>query len=165
MPWIKPAKQTEIREHEALKNMEQPMPLFNRLIANSPSLLEAFSPIQQAVKETFLTEIQRESLITFVSMRNGCDYCTKSHGQLLEELTDDEDILSKLSGFEEGYFDESLTRMLRYALKLTAKPVQVNKEDVLALKEIGLSETQIVEVNHVIAYTSYTNQISIGLGL
>lgn len=165
MPWIKPAKQTEIKQMEAFSHLEQPLPLFNRLIAKSPSLLEAFTPVQQAVKETFLTEVQRETLITFVSMHNGCEFCKKSHSQLLIELTGDKDILLKLSSFEEGYFDQRITLMLHYAQKLIAKPVQVEKEDVEALRNIGLSDKEIVEVNHVIAYTSYTNQISIGLGL
>ncbi|KGP90527.1 hypothetical protein N780_05055 [Pontibacillus chungwhensis BH030062] len=165
MPWIKPAKQAEVKQIEALKDLEQPLPLFNRLIAKSPSLLEAFTPVQRAVKETFLTDIQRETLITYVSMQNGCEFCKDSHSQLLIELTGDGDILSKLSSFEEGHFDQPLTLMLRYASKLVVKPVQVKKEDVEALQDAGLSDKEIVELNHVIAYTSYTNQISIGLGL
>ncbi|MFY0545838.1 carboxymuconolactone decarboxylase family protein [Brevibacillus sp. H7] len=165
MTWIKPLKQAEIKELEIYDELKQPVDVFMRLLANDPELLKAFVPLQRAVKSAPFPEVIKEIVITFVSLRNGCQYCTKSHGLLLKELTADEDILAKLDQYESANFSEEIKTILRYAEKLTAKPVQVRQEDLEAIKQFGYNDKQIFQLNQLIAYTSYTNQISIGLGL
>lgn len=165
MPWIKPIKQNSLKEMNVYNEMEQPVPIFNRLLANSPEVLEAFLPLQKAIKETFLSDLYREAIITYVSYLNGCKYCTEGHSSLLDDLMNEDDVLEKLINFELSDLDESLKVVLSYAQKLVSKPVSVTKEDIDALKGLGYTDQQITEINHVIAYTSFTNQISIGLGL
>ncbi|WP_347551976.1 hypothetical protein ABFG93_07520 [Pseudalkalibacillus hwajinpoensis] len=55
--------------------------------------------------------------------------------------------------------------ILSYAEKLVKSPAELSKEDVQKLRDNGYTEKEIVDINQLIAYTSYTNQISIGLGL
>ncbi|MYL36690.1 carboxymuconolactone decarboxylase family protein [Halobacillus litoralis] len=162
MPWIKPVKQQHTKE---IKGEEGPSSLFDRLIANEPDLYTAFRPLQKAVKETNLPEDLREAVITFVSMKNGCRYCTESHAALLKELTGVEHVEEWLEDFEASSMSEQWKAVLEYAGRLTAKPVQVDKESVDRLKEAGFDAREIAVINHTVAYTSYTNQLSMGLGL
>ncbi|MFC0524357.1 peroxidase-related enzyme [Pontibacillus salicampi] len=160
MPWIKPKKQNDVKKQNG-----EPLPLFNRLIANSETMYSAFAPLQTAISHTFLSDFEKEAIITYVSMKNGCTYCTKSHGTLFSQLSGEEDAEYKLQNFASMDWPASLKCMLYYADKLTDRPASVEKEDIEQLRAFGYSEEQIVEINHVIAYTTYTNQISMGLGL
>ncbi|MCA0985333.1 peroxidase-related enzyme [Halobacillus yeomjeoni] len=165
MPWIKPMKQSAMKEMQTKNQSPDPAPLFNRLLANDPELYDAFLPLQEAIKGTSLSEELRETVITFVSMKNGCEYCTKSHKELLENLIGREDTLQWLENYEESDMEEEWKAVLNYADKLIAKPVKVTKGDVQRLKDFGYDEKAIVQLNQTIAYTSYTNQLSMGLGL
>jgi uncharacterized peroxidase-related enzyme len=165
MPWINPVKQAEMKEQEIYNELKHPVDVFTRLLANSPELLKAFVHLQKAVKSVSFSDELREMVITFVSLRNGCEYCTKSHSLLLQEITGDTEILNKLDQYETADFSDEMKSILRYAEKLISKPVKVEKDDIEAIKQLGYSPQQIVELNQLVAYTSYTNQISIGLGL
>jgi len=55
--------------------------------------------------------------------------------------------------------------MLCYAEKLTKKPNSVKKEDIKRLKEIGLSDKDILDLNQVVSYFNYVNRIAEGLGI
>ncbi|WP_281658886.1 carboxymuconolactone decarboxylase family protein [Halobacillus sp. Cin3] len=162
MPWIKPVKQQHMKE---IRGEDEPSSLFDRLIANDPGLYEAFLPLQQAVKNTDLPDDLREAVITFVSMKNGCRYCTKSHASLLEGHTGVEGVEEWLDDYEASSMSEQWKAVLHYAERLTAKPVEVDQDSVNRLKKAGFSVREIAVINHTVAYTSYTNQLSMGLGL
>jgi len=55
--------------------------------------------------------------------------------------------------------------MLCYAEKLTKKPNSVEKEDIKNLKEMGLSDKDILDLNQVVSYFNYVNRIAEGLGI
>ncbi|RWZ58835.1 hypothetical protein EQV77_07705 [Halobacillus fulvus] len=161
MPWIKPVKQKEMKQ----LNDGAAATVFDRLLANEPDTYQAFLPLQKAIKETSLSDELRELVITFVSMKNGCEYCTESHSKVLGGLVDQPNLLEWLESYRESDMKEEWKAVLNYAEKLTAKPVEVTKEDIERLKAGGYDTKEIVEINQTIAYTSYTNQLSIGLGL
>ncbi|WP_165999979.1 carboxymuconolactone decarboxylase family protein [Bacillus sp. Cs-700] len=166
MPWIKPAKQSEIKELDIYKDLEHPVPVFNRLIAKSPDIFSTFMPLAAAVKAGVLNEFETEAVVVFVSQLNGCEFCYTGHGNLLKEISEDESILEELNNYKSSNaFESHLKSILNYAEKLVANPKSLEKADLEKLKEHGYSEKEIVEINQLIAYTSYTNQTSIGLGL
>lgn len=165
MPWIKPVKQSEMKKLMADPESQGPVPLFNRLLANDAELYDAFLPLQEAIQTTPLGDDLREAVITFVSMKNGCKFCTESHRKLLENHIDESDVLEWLNHYADSDMDETWKAVLSYADRLVAKPVQVTKEDIQRLKDCGYDQKQIVQLNQTIAYTSYTNQLSMGLGL
>jgi alkylhydroperoxidase family enzyme len=55
--------------------------------------------------------------------------------------------------------------ILIYAGILTTRVAQMQKEDVLALKNAGCDDGEILEVNQVIAYFNYSNRLLNGLGV
>lgn len=166
MPWIKPAKQSDIKEMPIYSELEQPVPVFNRLIARSPEIFSAFMPLASAVKAGALNEFETETVVVFVSKLNGCKFCYTGHGSLLKEISGNEGILEDLNEYETSHsFPDHLKHILTYAEKLVTSPQDLEKEHVQKLMEDGYSEKQVVEINQLISYTSYTNQTSIGLGL
>ncbi|MBA2175109.1 hypothetical protein H0266_09410 [Halobacillus locisalis] len=161
MPWVKPIKQKEMKEY----SNGEAVGVFDRLLANDPDTYQSFLPLQKAVKRTDLSEDLREAIITFVSMKNGCKFCTKSHSEILATYVDEPDLLGWLKEYERSDMNDVWKAVLTYADHLVSKPVKVTKEDIVRLKDTGFDEKGIVEINQTIAYTSYTNQLSMGLGL
>jgi len=55
--------------------------------------------------------------------------------------------------------------MLDYVEKLTARPWEVSKADVDALRDAGFSDRDILDICEVAAYYAYVNRIADGLGV
>lgn len=55
--------------------------------------------------------------------------------------------------------------MLDYAVKLTNTPGQMRETDVMALRDHGLTDRDILDVNQVTAYFAYVNRVADGLGV
>ena len=111
-----------------------------------------------------------ETLGVYVSHLNRCNYCVEHHFAGLRTLLDDDarahEIREALeSGELAGAFDEREQAMLRYARELTRQPPAVVQGQVEALREAGLEEGEILEVNQVVAYFAYANRTALGLGV
>jgi len=55
--------------------------------------------------------------------------------------------------------------LLEYASKLTATPSAVTRADVDALREEGLSDTDVLHLAELVGYYAYVNRIADGLGV
>lgn len=54
---------------------------------------------------------------------------------------------------------------MRYTAILTRSPGAIGKDDIDALRGVGLSDADIVALNNLAAYYSHTNRVAAGLGL
>ena len=61
--------------------------------------------------------------------------------------------------------DERLDAIVRYTAILTRSPGAINERDIEGLRRAGLSDADIVALNNLSAYYSYTNRVATGLGL
>ncbi len=110
-----------------------------------------------------------ETIGVYVSILNACSYCVEHHFQDLRKLLGDDpraDAIRK--GLETSEFDsvfENRERaILDYVKKLTHTPGSMQKEDADALRETGLTDGEILEINQVAAYFAYANRTVLGLG-
>jgi uncharacterized peroxidase-related enzyme len=55
--------------------------------------------------------------------------------------------------------------LVEYAVKLTRTPHEVTEADVIALREAGLADDDILLVNLIVAYFNFVNRIALGLGV
>lgn len=55
--------------------------------------------------------------------------------------------------------------MLAYAEKLTRRPESIDKTDIDNLREYGLGDRDILDLNQVVAYFNYVNRVADGLGI
>ena len=55
--------------------------------------------------------------------------------------------------------------MLRYAVKLTLHPEQMQQSDVEELRAVGFKDVDILQIAEVTAYYAYVNRIADGLGV
>jgi len=55
--------------------------------------------------------------------------------------------------------------MLAYAVKLTLEPGQMVEADVIALRDAGFSDRDILDINQITGYYAYVNRLADGLGV
>ena len=55
--------------------------------------------------------------------------------------------------------------MCEYVEKLTLRPWEIVEADVVALREVGFSDSAILDINQVTGYYAYVNRLADGLGV
>ena len=111
-----------------------------------------------------------EAIGVYVSLLNNCDYCVEHHFGGMARLIGDADRAEVIrralqNRRPEDAFDAGELAGLNYASKLTLTADQVTEADIEALRQAGLDDGQILEINQVTAYFSYANRTVLGLGI
>lgn len=111
-----------------------------------------------------------ETLGVYVSLLNGCTYCIEHHYQGLRRLLQDDQRATAIrtaleSNTFDGIFDRREVAMLRYTEHLTRSPADIDVSKVVAMREAGLTDGEILEVNQVVSYFAYANRTVLGLGV
>jgi uncharacterized peroxidase-related enzyme len=111
-----------------------------------------------------------ESIGAYVSVLNGCTYCTAHHFEGLIRLITDHDraisICGALAADDPAHaFDGKELAAMRYARALTLEPRSIGQESIEELRRAGYSDGEILEINQVAAYFAYANRMVMGLGV
>ena len=111
-----------------------------------------------------------ETIASYTSMLNRCDYSLANHWSNARHLIGDADRAAQIHAAldadrPERAFDGAELAMLRYARKLTLEPGAMNERDVEPLRAAGVSDAHILEVNQVCCYFNYVNRLLNGLGV
>ena len=112
----------------------------------------------------------QETLSSYVSILNKCEYSLANHWanacHLIGNIEKSTCIKSALdTGDLERAFTGTELALLRYAEKLTKSPELMKKSDVDKLKELEISDGEILEANQIICYFNYVNRTINGLGV
>lgn len=111
-----------------------------------------------------------ECIGVYVSGLNRCAYCVDHHFEGLARLLGDRDRADALKAAMTGHAFEAvlappLAAGMAYARKLTDSPARVGEPDITALREAGLGDGEVLEINQVTAYFAYANRTVLGLGV
>jgi uncharacterized peroxidase-related enzyme len=112
-----------------------------------------------------------EAIGVLVSLLNDCSYCAKHHGAGMKRLMAREPekfeaCMAELQKDEPAKpFNKAQRSALAYAKKLTQRPGDISAEDIRRMREAGLSDGKILEVNQVASYFAYANRTVTGLGV
>jgi uncharacterized peroxidase-related enzyme len=112
-----------------------------------------------------LSRAERELASVAVSRINGCVYCAAIHGQRYTQLTKQPEIIQRI--FDEGVETELSPRaraIVDYAVKLTDTPNQMVSTDLAPLRQVGLSDLEILDLTHVTAMFAWANRLLQTLG-
>ena len=112
----------------------------------------------------------QEVISSYVSVLNECDYSYANHWKNAAHLIDDAGRANQIENAlvtrsPEVAFNGTELALLRYAEKLTVAPGRMEESDVIALREEGLDDGQILEANQIICYFNYANRSLNGLGV
>ena len=111
-----------------------------------------------------------EVVACYVSLINRCDYSFTHHWhnaeRVINKLNRVQSIRNALeANILEDVFQPKELRLLQYARKLTSSVQSMEMKDIIRLKEIGINDGEILEVNQVVSYFSYSNRLLNGLGV
>lgn len=110
-----------------------------------------------------------ETIGVYVSMLNNCDYCINHHFEGLKRLLNDagksNQIKTDLENNQAPFSESNYNLALAYAKKLTLSASDVKEEDVIEMRNSGLTDGEILEVNQVVSYFNYANRTVLGLGV
>ncbi len=113
-----------------------------------------------------LTRAEREALAVVVSATNNCAYCVNHHAEALSRYEKDNQKLKQLmSGLQFMDMPDRQSRMLRYAVKLTTFPEKIRESDIDALREVGFTDKDVLDINLITSYFNFVNRIALGLGV
>lgn len=108
----------------------------------------------------------KRAVILTVSALNGCHFCMASNTDRLV-AQGKADLAARISADPLGASEAEprIDALLDYARRLTRTPADVTREDVDALRRMGWSDLDILDVNNLVAYYAYINRVTAGLGL
>jgi uncharacterized peroxidase-related enzyme len=112
----------------------------------------------------------QETIASYVSLINQCDYSYANHWANARHLIGDEARASAIEAALRGdepqrAFAGLELAMLEYAAKLTREPGRMQESDVTRMRSLGADDGQILEVNQVCGYFNYVNRLLNGLGV
>ncbi len=112
----------------------------------------------------------QETISSYVSILNGCNYSLANHWANAKHLIGDEPKALAIKAAldqrrPEKVFEGRDLVLLRYAEKLTLSPSEMCQDDIAQLRSNGLGDGEILEANQIIGYFNYVNRCLNGLGV
>ena len=110
----------------------------------------------------------QETISSYVSILNDCPYSYANHwknaAHLMQDPTKAKQVEIALNAKKpKSHFIGAELVMLEYTEKLTLKPGEMVETDVIKLRENGVDDGQILELNQIIGYFNYVNRLLNGL--
>ena len=142
---------------------------FTMLGSLYPPIVEERLRLYRAVEHcpSGLSAIERQSAALVTSRLNGTDHCASGLRLKLDSLGLAAEVLDAIdadpASVRSG--DGRLDAICVYAAKLTQTPAAVTEDDLEPLREHGLSDLDILDLNNMVAYYAYINRVVMGLGL
>jgi uncharacterized peroxidase-related enzyme len=112
-----------------------------------------------------LSEAQREMIGVVVSTTNRCHYCITSHSAVLRELTGDPALVDRLiANYRHAPLPANERAMLDFAVKMTEQTHRCSDADLDALRLLGWSDEDVMDIAETAAIFNLTNRMANALG-
>lgn len=140
---------------EAVNGQIGMVPNIFATFAQSPKVLEGYLGFNDALGNGLLSAQLREQIALATAGANGCDYCASAHTAIGKGagLATDE-INRNLSGVST---DPKTQAALSFVRRVVKDRAVIADDDVLALREAGFGDGEIVEIIANIAQNLFTN--------
>jgi alkylhydroperoxidase domain protein len=139
---------------------------YHLLLHDAPALRERsllFNSIMY--RSEGLPRAERELGATVESIVNGCVYCTSVHARFYIQLAKRPDVIERL--FAEGVGADLTPReraIANFSAKLALTPPQAGPTEIRALRNQGLSDSEIADLALAVAMFAWANRLMLTLG-
>ena len=157
-------EQIEVLKESSPKAATSPYYL---LLAHDIAVLRQRSKLFNAIMYSHggLNRADRELAAVATSRVNGCVYCASVHAIRWTQLRKtNEPMLHLLDEGVDTPLDDRDRALVDYAVKLTLSPNEVTAQDLEPLRQLGLSDLEILDATHVIAIFAWANRLLETLG-
>lgn len=137
------------------------------LLAHQPAILKQRSEAYNAIMYApgGLARADRELGALTVSRINGCVYCASVHAQRFEQLAKQNVTVTQV--FEDprtAGTSERQKAIVQFSIRLTQEPGQIGPADIQALKDVGLTDAEVLDLLHASAIFAWANRLMLNLG-
>lgn len=148
---------------EAVKKQLGVVPNLFRIVGTSPAALEGYIGLNGALGRGKLPAATRERIALAVAQINGCGYCLAAHSYLGKNLAklDGVEITANRNGTST---DVKAAVAVRFAAHIVTKRGAVDAAEVMAVRDAGYSDAEIVEIIAHVALNTLTNYVNEALG-
>jgi len=148
-------------------NVQEGVPGIRSLVMFRPETGKYLYELAQVLLrgESPLTEAERELIATYVSYRNNCMFCMKSHAAATRCLYGDEvHIVDEvLKDLQQAHVSDKMKALLNIAGKVQILGKEVTEEDIAAARALGANDREIHDTVLVAATFSMFNRYVDGL--
>lgn len=140
---------------DAIQNQLGMVPNFLKVFANSPVALQAFLGLHGIAGAGELDAETRERIALALAQTNSCQYCLSAHTALGRKAgLDNAEITANRTG---SSLDERSAVAVSFALSLAENKGAVTNSEMLAVRQAGFNDAQIVEIITHVAMNLLTN--------
>jgi uncharacterized peroxidase-related enzyme len=172
MPFVTEIDETQanapLRElYGKIENSLGFIPHYFKSLGAMPQVIEAQLLLNDAIiTDGALSKTVKEQIGVVVSAINTALYCVTFHMELLRRFGVEKTLARKLtSDYENAAVETNVKALLRFADKLTRHPEDIEEADIETLKNAGWNDAAVRETVLTVAYFSFVNRVSLGLGL
>ncbi len=114
-----------------------------------------------------LSPIERQVIAFVTSLLNGTAHCASGSRLKLGDLGTDPSVIAAIDADPAAVTtgDPRLDAICAHTTKLVLTPAAMDEADVEALRDHGLDDLDIVDLNNIASYYCYINRVVMGLGL
>ena len=170
-PWIAPVDISKATADQ-LTVLEESGPhartslYYHLLLHDAPALRERsqlFNAIMYGPKG--LPRAERELGATVESILNGCVYCTSVHARFYVQLAKRPDVIERLfADGVEAELEPRLRAIADFSAKLAQTPPSAGAAEIRALRDAGLSDSDIADLANAVAMFAWANRLMLTLG-
>lgn len=137
------------------------------VLANDVETLKVRSPLFNAIMygRGGLSRAERELGAVGASIVNRCVYCAAVHASRYNQLTRDETVIAKIfADGEKADLEERQAAILSFAASLSKAPSEASLQQMQALRDVGLSDEEILDLILSTALFGWANRLMHTLG-
>ncbi len=178
MAWITTVHENDAdgdlaKAYDKAKKLDGSIGNFGRAFSLKPHMYETFMKAYRDAcyhKENVLPPWYQEAVATYVSVLNGCAFCVAHHSaSLLKHSPDRNFALGAIGALAakkpEHFFEGKELAGLLYVRQLTVEPASVEETHIEELREAGLDDESILEINLTAGVFAWANRYVSGLGI
>ena len=138
-----------------------------------PNTLEGHMAIYKNVLHHSRNQLPKwllEAVGVYVSLLNGCHYCYTHHYEGMKRLLKNDQRAQEIWNALESkqpalVFENRELAIMRYAEALTTRPMDLQENILAPMRDAGMDDGEILEINQVVSYFAYANRTVLGLGV
>ncbi len=132
-------------------------------LAHRPEEWRAFFAYHDAVmlRESGLTKVEKEMIVVATSGANDCLYCIIAHGAILRVYAKDARVADQVAvNYRKADITDRQKAMLKFALKVALKSVELGEGDYQELHGHGFSAEDIWDIGAIAAFFALSNRMA-----
>ncbi len=135
------------------------IPNLYRVLAGSPSALQAYAGVNEALKQSAFSSEEQQVVALSISVWSGCTYCVAAHSAIARMAKMPESTLQELRDAK-SLSSERPEAIRRFTIAILERRGWVSPEDKASFLEAGFTERHILDVVAIVTLKTLSNYVN-----